>query len=160
MFCQCHLVNFFIGKLDDIINFITFNQTNFEWNLSLKSIFGIIFAPIAFFMGVDPKDILEFGNLLGTKISINELVAYLDLTSLKGTISERSYIIGTYALCGFAHLASMAIFTGGICALAPNKTHIIASVSLRALLAATLACLLTACIAGTFFTEGSILLGG
>jgi len=71
----------------------------------------------------------------------------------------RSAVITTYALCGFAHLASMAIFVGGICALAPEKTRNIGPVAFRALLAATLACLLTACVAGTFFTEGSILLG-
>jgi CNT family concentrative nucleoside transporter len=69
-------------------------------------------------------------------------------------------VIAVYALCGFAHLASMAIFVGGVCALAPERTRDTARVALRALLAAILACLLTACVAGTFFTEGSILLGG
>ena len=81
------MLNFLIGKIDDVINFITFHQTNFEWNLSLKRIFGIIFSPLAFVMGVVSKDIVEFVILLGTKVSINELVTYVELTSLKGVIS-------------------------------------------------------------------------
>lgn len=72
----------------------------------------------------------------------------------------RSAVITVYALCGFAHLASMAIFAGGVSALAPGRTRAIAEVAFRALAAATLACLLTACVAGTFFTKGSIILGG
>jgi len=74
---------------------------------------------------------------------------------------QRSAVVATYALCGFAHFASMAIFVGGISALAPERTRNIAAVALRALVAATLACLMTACVAGTFFTQGkaSILFG-
>jgi len=82
-------------------------------------------------------------------------------TALKENLLQhpRSAVITTYALCGFAHVASMAIFVGGVCALAPDRTRNIGAVAVRALLAATLACLLTACVAGTFFTKGSILLG-
>ena len=75
-------------------------------------------------------------------------------------VHPRSAVIKSYALCGFAHLASMAIFVGRVCALAPEKAHNIGGPAVRALIAATLACLLTARVAGTFFTEGSILLGG
>ena len=96
---------------------------------------------------------------------VTEVVAYKDLAiALEGDIlrhPERSAVIATYALCGFAHLASMAIFVGGISALAPDRTRNIGGSALRALLAATLACLMTACVAGTFYIEGkaSILFG-
>jgi len=142
------MLDFFLGKVDDLINFITFNLTDFEWDLSLKKIFGVIFAPIAFVMGVDPKDIFQFGNLLGTKISINELVAYVELAILKGAISERSYIIGTYALCGFANFSSIAIQIGGIGGIAPERKSDLAKIGLKAMLGGALASWLTATIAG------------
>jgi len=142
------MIDFFLGKLDDVVNFITFHQTNFDWNLSLKTIFGVIFSPIAFVMGVNPKDIFQFGNLLGTKISINELVAYVELASLKGVISERSFIIGTYALCGFANFSSIAIQIGGIGGIAPERKSDLAKIGLKAMLGGALASWLTATIAG------------
>ena len=142
------MINFFLGKIDDIINFITFNQTNFDWDLSLRKIFGIIFSPLALVMGVDFKDIFHFGNLLGTKISINELVAYVELTSLKETISERSFIIGTYALCGFANFSSIAIQIGGIGSIAPERKSDLAKIGIKAMLGGAIASWLTATIAG------------
>ena len=72
----------------------------------------------------------------------------------------RSAVICAYALCGFAHVASLAIFIGGIAAIAPGTTHRLSRVGIKALIAATLACLMTACIAGTFFIKGSIIFGG
>lgn len=116
--------------------------------LQLKSIFGIVFYPLSFFMGVEHKDLLEFGNLLGTKISINELVAYLDLTSLKETLSERSYIIATYALCGFANFSSIAIQIGGISSVAPSRRQDLAKLGIKAMFGGALASWLTATIAG------------
>jgi len=142
------MINFFLGKIDDVINFITFNQTNFDWDLSLRKIFGIIFSPLALVMGVDFKDIFHFGNLLGTKISINELVAYVELTSLKETISERSFIIGTYALCGFANFSSIAIQIGGIGSIAPERKSDLAKIGIKAMLGGAIASWLTATIAG------------
>ena len=142
------MINFLLGKVDDVVNFITFHHTSFSWDLSLKKIFGIVFAPVAFFMGVDPKDIINFGNLLGTKVSINELVAYLELTSLKDTLSPRSYIIGTYALCGFANFSSIAIQLGGIGSIAPKRRSDLAKIGLKAMLGGALASWLTATIAG------------
>ncbi len=142
------MIDFFLGKVDDIVNIITFNQLNVEWNLNLKAIFGIIFAPLAFMMGVDPKDIFQFGNLLGTKISINELVAYVELTALKGAISERSFIIGTYALCGFANFSSIAIQIGGIGGIAPERRGDLAKIGLKAMFGGAIASWLTATIAG------------
>lgn len=142
------MINFFLGKIDDIVNFITFHHTDFAWDLSLRKIFGILFAPIAFVMGVDLKDVFQFGNLLGTKISINELVAYVELTSLKGVISERSFIIGTYALCGFANFSSIAIQIGGIGSIAPNRKSDLAKIGIKAMLGGAIASWLTATIAG------------
>lgn len=142
------MINFFLGKIDDVINFITFHHTDFAWDLSLKKIFGIIFAPISFCMGVAPKDIINFGNLLGTKISINELVAYIELTNLKETLSPRSFIIGTYALCGFANFSSIAIQIGGISSIAPNRRSDLAKIGIKAMIGGALASWLTATIAG------------
>lgn len=142
------LLNFLLGKIDDVVNLILFNQTHFTWDLSLKKIFGIIFAPISFCMGVSPKDILNFGNLLGTKISINELVAYLELTNLKDTITPRSYVIATYALCGFANFPSIAIQIGGIGGIAPERRGDLAKIGIKAMLGGALASWLTATIAG------------
>ncbi len=117
-------------------------------DLSLKTIFGILFYPLSFFMGVEWSDLLQFGNLLGTKISINEMVAYVELTSLKDVISPRSYIIATYALCGFANFSSIAIQIGGISSIAPNRRQDLAKLGIRAMFAGALASWLTATIAG------------
>ena len=142
------MINFALGKVDEIINFITFYHTHLDWDLSLKKIFGLIFSPLAFVMGVEPKDMLQVGNLLGTKISINELVAYVDLAALKGTISPRSYIIATYALCGFANFGSIAIQLGGIGSIAPMRRGDLAKIGLKAMFGGALASWLTATIAG------------
>lgn len=131
-----------------------------EW--SLKAISGYIFYPFTIILGVPPSDAGIISKIIGERVIVTEVVSYSDLAAAleKGLLQHpRSAVIATYALCGFAHLASMAIFVGGICALAPDKTRNVGSVALRALLAATLACLSTACVAGTFFTKGSILLG-
>jgi len=132
----------------------------FQW--TLKNIFGYIFYPFTLVLGIPPSDAGAVSKIIGERLIVTEVVAYKDLAAaLEQNLlqHERSAVITTYALCGFAHLASMAIFVGGISALAPDRVRNIGGVALRALLAATLACLLTACVAGTFFTEGSILLG-
>ena len=131
-----------------------------EW--SLKAIFGYVFYPFTLVLGIPPSDAGIVSKIIGERMIVTEVAAYKDLaTVLEQDLLQhpRSAVITTYALCGFAHLASMAIFVGGICALAPDRARNIGGIALRALLAATLACLLTACVAGTFFTEGSILLG-
>ncbi|MDZ7330761.1 MAG: NupC/NupG family nucleoside CNT transporter [candidate division KSB1 bacterium] len=142
------MINYGLGKIDDLINFITFHHTQFNWDLSLKKILGVIFSPLAFFLGVTPRDLLHFGNLLGTKISINEMIAYIDLVNLKGVISERSYIIATYALCGFANFSSIAIQIGGIGGIAPERRSDLARIGLKAMIGGALASWLTAAIAG------------
>ncbi len=153
------LVDLLLSALGAKVNFLF----GFEGEWSLKAILGYIFYPFTLILGVPPSDAGVISKIIGERTIVTEVVAYKDLATVleKDLLQHpRSAVIATYALCGFAHLASMAIFVGGVCALAPEKTADIARVGLRALLAATLACLLTACVAGTFFTEGSILLGG
>jgi CNT family concentrative nucleoside transporter len=133
-----------------------------EGQWSLKGICGYIFYPFTLILGIPLSDAAEASKIIGERIIVTEVVSYKDLATALEQNSfqhERSVVITTYAICGFAHLASMAIFVGGICALAPKKARNIGPVAISALLAATLACLLTACIAGTFYTESSILLG-
>ena len=133
-----------------------------EGQWSLKALFGYIFYPFTLILGIPPSDAGTVSRIIGERVIVTEVVAYKDLATVleQGALEHpRSAVITTYALCGFAHLASMAIFVGGICALAPERTRNIGPVAFRALVAATLACLMTACVAGTFFTEGSILLG-
>jgi CNT family concentrative nucleoside transporter len=134
----------------------------FEGQWSLKVIFGYIFYPVTIVLGVPPSDAGVVSKIIGERLIVTEVVAYNDLAAVleEGLLQHpRSAVITTYALCGFAHLASMAIFVGGICALAPERSRNIGAIAVRALIAATLACLLTACVAGTFFTKESILLG-
>ncbi len=142
------LLNYFLGHIDELINFITFGATSFNWDLSLKMIFGYLFSPFAFFMGVSSQDILTVGHLLGTKISINEMIAYVDLGTLKSTLTPRSFTIATYALCGFANFSSIAIQIGGIGSIAPSRRSDLARIGLRAMLGGALASWLTAAIAG------------
>jgi CNT family concentrative nucleoside transporter len=115
---------------------------------SLDVLLGLIFRPIAWSMGVPWKDSLTVGNLLGTRMVLNEFVAFAKLGPLAGTISQRSFVITTYALCGFANFSSIAIQIGGIGSLAPSRRGDLARLGLRAMIAGTLANFLTATIAG------------
>jgi len=117
-------------------------------HLSLPQIFGWVFAPVAWSMGVPWKDAPTIGNLLGTRMALNEFVAYAQLGPLKSSLDPKSFIICTYALCGFANFSSIGIQIGGIGALAPNRRHDLARLGLRAMLAGTLANFMTATIAG------------
>jgi CNT family concentrative nucleoside transporter len=117
-------------------------------HLSLQQIFGWAFAPIAWSLGVPWRDAPTVGNLLGTRMALNEFVAYSQLGLLKGSIEPKSFTICTFALCGFANFSSIGIQIGGIGALAPNRRHDLARLGLRAMLAGTLANFMTATIAG------------
>ncbi len=119
-------------------------------NLSLELIFSYLLAPVAWLMGVPWQDCLQVGILLGKKTILNEFIAYLDLKNLitENTISPRSQIIATYALCGFSNLGTIGIQIGGITAIAPNRQQDLAKLGLRTMIAGSLACFLTACIAG------------
>ena len=118
--------------------------------LSFELISGYAFAPIAWLLGVPWADALTVGGFLGKKLIINEFVAYLDLKEARSLISERAFVISTYALCGFANLSSIGIQIGGIGALVPEKRTMISRYGMKALLAGTLCTLMTACIAGMF----------
>jgi CNT family concentrative nucleoside transporter len=117
-------------------------------HLSLQQIFGWVFAPVAWCMGVPWRDAPTIGNLLGTRMVLNEFVAYSQLGPMKDTLDPRSFTIATYALCGFANFSSIGIQIGGIGALAPNRRHDLARLGLRAMFAGTLANFITATIAG------------
>jgi CNT family concentrative nucleoside transporter len=118
--------------------------------LSLEQIFAWIFAPLAFVMGVPWADAGQIGTLFGQKLVLNEFVAYVDLVRLKteGTLSARSELIATYALCGFANLGSIGIQIGGIGGIAPTRKEDLAKLGLRVLLGGSLATFMTATIAG------------
>jgi CNT family concentrative nucleoside transporter len=115
---------------------------------SLAQIFGWVFAPVAWAMGVPWKDASTIGNLLGTRMTINEFVAFSQLGPLKGSLDPKSFTIATFALCGFANFSSIGIQIGGIGALAPDRRHDLARLGLRAMFAGTLANFITATIAG------------
>src|SRR5579863_2060623 len=115
---------------------------------TLQAILGRIFAPIAWLLGVKWNDCATVGNLLGTRLILNEFVAYVDLGKIGGTLDPRSFVISTYALCGFANLSSIAIQVGGIGALAPSRKSDLARLGLRAVACGTMANFMSACIAG------------
>jgi CNT family concentrative nucleoside transporter len=131
-----------------------------EW--SLKAFLGYLFYPLTAVLGVPAADVPAVARIIGERLVTTEVAAYKDLAAAlaDGTIrSARSGVIASYALCGFAHVASVAIFVGGTGALVPSRLRDLAKIGFRALVAATLACLMTAAVAGTFTTGGSILLG-
>ena len=120
----------------------------FGVELTLQLILGWVFAPIAWALGVPWRDAATVGNLLGTRMVLNEFVAYSQLGPLKAMLDPKSFTIATFALCGFANFSSIGIQIGGIGALAPERRHDLARLGLRAMLAGTFANFLTATIAG------------
>jgi concentrative nucleoside transporter, CNT family len=116
--------------------------------LSLQQIFGWAFAPVAWSMGVPWRDAPTIGNLLGTRMVLNEFIAYSQLGPLKAMLDPKSFTIATFALCGFANVGSVGIQIGGIGALVPNRRHDLARLGMRAMFAGTLANFMTATIAG------------
>ena len=125
-----------------------------EWvgfeGLSLQKILGWAFSPVALVMGIPAGEAREVGALIGVKTVLNEFIAYQDLAAAvaRGALTERSTIISSYALCGFANFGSLAIMLGGIDALAPERRPEAAELGMRSIVAGTIATCLTACIAG------------
>jgi len=115
---------------------------------TLERILGWCCAPLAWVMGIEWKDAPTLGMLLGKKTVLNEFIAYLDLVKYADTISERSFTIATYALCGFANFGSIAIQIGGYSALVPERRRQFAALGLRAMIGGALAAFMTAAIAG------------
>jgi CNT family concentrative nucleoside transporter len=133
------LVNVLLGALGGVVGM--------PW-LSLQWVLGWLFAPLALAMGIPWGEARIVGNLMGTRLVLNELIAYGQLGPLRETLSPRTFTMATYALCGFANLGSVGIQIGGIGALIPERRNDLAALGLRALLAGTLANFITACIAG------------
>ncbi len=131
--------------------------------LSLQAILTWLAYPVTFMLGVVPADVGPVATLIGEKLILTEVVAYQDLARLladQGLSDPRSAVIATYALCGFTHIASVAIFVGAISGIAPEKTKEITQVAARSLIAATLACLMTGGVAGIFYQGSTLLLQG
>jgi CNT family concentrative nucleoside transporter len=114
----------------------------------MQGILGRIFAPIAWLLGVKWNDCATVGNLLGTRLILNEFVAFVDLGKIGSMLDPKSFVIATYALCGFANLSSVAIQVGGIGALAPSRKSDLARLGMKAVAAGTMANFMSACIAG------------
>ena len=115
---------------------------------NLQTLFGYVLGPMAWLLGVPRQDAMTVGNLMGTKLVLNEFVAFSLLGPLKGHIAQRSFTIATYALCGFANFSSIGIQIGGIGALAPSRKQDLARLGFRAVLAGTMANYMAAAIAG------------
>jgi CNT family concentrative nucleoside transporter len=121
---------------------------DYFFHVSLQFLLGKLFAPIAWLLGISFNDCATIGSLLGTRLVLNEFIAFQQLGPLRSQLDPRSFVIATYALCGFANLSSIAIQIGGIGALAPNRKSDLARLGLRAVMAGTMANFMTACIAG------------
>jgi len=124
--------------------------------LTLRRLLGYVMYPFAVVVGVPPADAAAAGGMIGQRLVETEIPAYLGLAEAVGAgqfVHPRTAVVTAYALCGFAHVASMAVFVGGIAALVPDRRQDLAAVGPRALLAATLACLMTGAVAGVFFHE-------
>jgi len=139
------------GNVTHINNEIA-EVTNGRYNeLSLQMIFGYVFAPVAWLIGVAGNDMIAIGQLLGEKTILNEFVAYISLGEMKSAnviTNPKSLLIATYALCGFANFASIGIQIGGISQLAPNQRRNLTELGVKALIGGTIACLMCGCIAG------------
>ncbi len=138
-------VGFFMGNtLHASLDFIGIDLKT----LSLKQILGALFSVFAWAMGVPGKDVRSVGSLMGTKMVLNEFVAYLDLINMKASLTPKALVIASFALCGFANFSSIAIQVGGIGELAPDRRHDLAKLGMKALICGTLASYLSATIAG------------
>jgi len=153
----------FLGMVA-LVNLVLGGLSGGEW--SLERLLGYLMWPLAVLIGVPPADAAKAGEMIGMRMIATEIPAYRQLALVMsksaaegGFLHARSAMVTAYALCGFAHVASLAIFVGGIAALVPERRTDLASVGPRALLAATLACLMTGAVAGTFFHRGALVLG-
>ncbi len=121
-------------------------------DLTLQRMFGWLLAPVVWLLGVPWSEALDAGQLLGTKVVLNELVAYIDMSQLpEGALSEKSSLIMTYALCGFANFGSVGILLGGLSAIVPERRGELAQLGLKSILAGTMATCMTGAIAGLLF---------
>jgi CNT family concentrative nucleoside transporter len=139
-----------VALLDNLLGWVHMHA-GFHWLPgSLGQILGFVFAPVAWLIGVPWRDCGVIGNLLGTRMALNEVIAYIALGVQKATLAPRSFTIATFALCGFANLGSIGMQIGGIGALVPERRNDLARLGVRAMLAGTMANLISASIAGMF----------
>ncbi len=139
-----------LGSIGNINEFVASNSGGLYPQLSLQYLLGFLFAPIAWLIGTPAGDLMAMGQLLGEKTILNEFVAYSSLEGFKtgGQMSQKSIILATYALCGFANFASIGIQIGGIGSIAPGQRKTLTELGFKSLIGGTIACLLTATIAG------------
>lgn len=136
-----------VGRL--IVNYAHINFASFDLTqLSLRMILGKIFAIFAYLMGVPGNEVTTVGSLMGTKLVLNEMVAYVDMSMLTQPLSDKSFLIASIALCSFGNFGSIAIQMGGIGEMAPNQRKNLARLGVRALICGTLTCYMSAAIAG------------
>jgi CNT family concentrative nucleoside transporter len=139
-----------IALLNSLVAAITL-QMGFE-GITIEWLLGYLFAPLAFIIGIPFEEMLQAGSFIGQKVVVNEFFAYANFVAVKDSLSPATQVMITFALCGFANLSSIAILLGGIGSMAPNRRHDIAKLGLKAMLAATLANLMSAAIAGVFIS--------
>ncbi|KOO04606.1 NupC/NupG family nucleoside CNT transporter [Vibrio nereis] len=135
------MVNTGLESLGEVVGFT---------GVTLQALFGYVFSPLAWVIGVPAHEVLAAGSYIGQKIVMNEFVAFIDFVENKAMLSEHSQVIITFALCGFANIGSIAIQLGSIGVIAPERRSEVANLGIRAVLAGTLANLMSACLAGIF----------
>jgi len=149
------LINYLLNGLGDILGVNSYLSENFGKPLNFQLIIGMVLQGVAFGIGVPWEDALNFGSLLGTKIVLNEFVAYSDMGKLIEVgqfVNEKSILMATYALCGFANFSSIAIQIGGLGPLAPSRKSDIAQLGIKAVTGGVITTLLTATLAGLLFS--------
>jgi CNT family concentrative nucleoside transporter len=145
-----YLLNYVLGEVGSLVGVNEWLKAKFGHPLSMQLILGLLLKYIAIGIGVPVQDALNFGSLFGTKVVLNEFVAYIGLTDLikSGVLTQKGLTMATFALCGFANFSSIAIQLGGIAPMAPHRKKDIAALGLKAVLGGSLVTLLTATLAG------------
>ncbi len=137
------MVNTGLENLGDLVGFS---------GITLQAMFGYLFAPLAWVIGIPSHEVLAAGSYIGQKVAMNEFVAFIDFVEHKALLSEHSQVIITFALCGFANIGSIAIQLGSIGVIAPERRSEVANLGIKAVIAGTLANLMSACLAGIFIS--------
>ncbi|MCK5087643.1 MAG: NupC/NupG family nucleoside CNT transporter, partial [Melioribacteraceae bacterium] len=148
------LTNYLLEGVGSLLGLNSMLMAEFGKPLNLQLIFGLVLRYLAYGIGVPWESTLQFGSLFGTKIVLNEFVAYFDMGLLiqaKELVNEKAIFMATYALCGFANFSSIAIQLGGLTPLAPNRKSDLAKLGIRAVIGGALATLMTATLAGILF---------
>ena len=148
------MLNYILNLFGDLTGLNAILMENYNSQLSMQFIFGSVLQFLAFGIGVPWHDAMNFGSLFGTKLVLNEFVAYFAMSSMitaKTLVSEKAILMATYALCGFANFSSIAIQLGGITPLAPSRQSDLAKLGVKAVIGGALSTLMTATLAGILF---------